>query len=223
VLVVNGTVHVERAFTVAGEAVGVPFVTLLAAAIVVAFSLVEVVSALVLTASVMLAEPLVMPAIVRLVKELAATAHVPPLSASVMVTARPEPEPVAEQFAKLLMSPMAGLAGTAPLGKVTEIVSPSLSAPLELVVKGTVQITADALAALGDAVGEPFVIAVAAETVTLPAGLAGVVSALVLTENVVFVSAAAAGFVSPTTLKVAAALFASAHVPALFASVIVTV
>jgi hypothetical protein len=106
-------------------------------------------------------------------------------------------------------------------GKATVIESPVVSAPVALAVKPTVHVER-AAPVCGEPLNETAVGAVAAAIVTF-AGLAGVVSWLVATENVVPVNVPAAGFLSLDRRSVADVLFPSAHVPALFASVTVAV
>ena len=64
---------------------------------------------------------------------------------------------------------------------------------------------------------------VAAEITTLPAGLAGIVSALVARVRFAAVIVCAGGFVIPTIVKAPLPLLARAQVPPLLASVSVTV
>ena len=108
-----------------------------------AVALAAVVSALVLTVSV--DEPVVpvfvIPAIARDAAVLSPTAQVPPLSASVTVATVPAPETDAEQLLKPLSSAtVVAVAALKPAEKVTVIVSPVCSEPVELVVKFAVQV-----------------------------------------------------------------------------------
>jgi hypothetical protein len=82
---------------------------------------------------------LVIPATRSVAAVLAARAHVPPLSASVMVTVRDDPVAVAtEQFVKPVRSVTTGEAGTVkPVPKVTDSWLPARRAPLALGVKPT--------------------------------------------------------------------------------------
>ena len=145
--------------------------------------------------------------------------QVPPESASVIVSVVVAPVPVAEQLLKPLPRMIVpGLGATKPAVKVTVIVSPVFRAPVALEVKFAVQV-ARALAARDVLLTVTLVGGVAAATVAA-VSLTVVVSALVLTVSVV---APAVGFVMPTICTEVAVLAARAHVPALSASVIVTV
>ena len=152
-----------------------------------------------------------------------ATVHVPPLSLSVTVTVVLLPAPLAEQFVKPLVSWIVGLAGTVkPALNVAVIVSPVVSAPVALVVKPTVHVEC-APPVCGDpakltAAGE-----VAAAITTGAAGLAALVSVPVLTLQFAAAIEPAAGFVGNASFNAPDEEFASAHVPPLFARVIVTV
>jgi hypothetical protein len=163
----------------------------------------------------------VMPAIVSVPAVLEGSAHVPPLSASVIVTVWPLVDAFAEQVAKPVGSVIVGVAGMVkPAGKTTVIVSPALRAPVELVVKPTVHV-ADAPAERVEPENVVLDGAVAAAIVTADPGLAADVSVAVLTLNVLAASEPAAGFVREASVSVAVVLAASAHdAPA---SVIVTV
>jgi hypothetical protein len=83
----------------------------------------------------------VMPMIKTVAAVLFASAHVPPLLASLMFTVDPELDPVPAQFEKLGPSVTDGDAGIAKAElKVTVIVSPEASAPCPLVWKPTVHV-----------------------------------------------------------------------------------
>jgi hypothetical protein len=97
-----------------------------------------------------------------------------------------------------------------PLLKTTVMVSPARSAPDALDLKPTVQVER-APPVCGAPANVTRLTAVAGAIVTVDPGLAATVSALVATENVLAASVAAAGFVSPLTVNVAAVLFASAQ------------
>ena len=150
---------------------------------------------------------------------LAATEHEAPTSVAVAVV--PEPEAVAVQLVKPLPSVTVGTAGTVkPAGKTIVIVSPAAIAPVELVVKPSVQF------ALADgACVEPLKLTeptdVAAEITTLDAGFAATGSPLVEALNVFAASVPAAGFVRPLIVSDAAVEAGSEHDGP--ASVIVTV
>lgn len=104
-----------------------------------------------------------------------------------------------------------GVAGIVkPAGKTTVIVSPALSAPVELVVKPTVHV-ADAPADRVEPEKLTLDGAVAAAIVTAEAGFAADVSVAVLTLNVLAASEPAAGFVNVESVSVAVVLAASAH------------
>lgn len=133
---------------------------------------------------------------------LAATEHDAPASVTVAVV--PEPVAVAVQLVKPLPSVTVGTAGTVkPAGKTIVIVSPELIAPVELVVKPSVQF------ALADgACVEPLKLTelteVAAAIVTLEAGFAETGSPLVETLNVLAARVPAEGFVRPLIVRDAA-------------------
>ncbi|HEY8407902.1 MAG TPA: hypothetical protein VIK66_07990 [Gaiellaceae bacterium] len=140
---------------------------------------------------------------------LAAAAHEAPTSVTVAVV--PEPVAVAVQLVKPLPSVTVGAAGTVkPAGKTIVIVSPTLIAPVELVVKPCVQ-----FALAEGACVEPLKLTelteVAAAIVTLEAGFAGTGSPLVETLNVFAASEPAAGFVRPLTVSDAAVEAGSEH------------
>lgn len=132
-------------------------------------------------------------------------------------------EPVAVQPLNPLGSVIVGDVGIVKLAGNTTVTV----LPFPIVVTGvnpTVQVTlvwfaaAFAPAPNVTAVGVP-----AAAMVTDPLGCAAVVSALVCTLKVVFANACAEGFTTAAIVSVAAVFAASAQVPPLFASVIVTV
>jgi hypothetical protein len=139
----------------------------------------------------------------------------------VTVAVVPEPVAVAVQLEKPLPSVTVGAPGTVkPAGNTIVIVSPAASAPVELVVKPSVQ-----FALVDGACVEPLkltdVTAVAAAITTLDAGLAATGSPLVETLNVFAGSVPAAGSVSPLIVSDAADEAGSEHEAP--ASVIVTV
>jgi hypothetical protein len=141
----------------------------------------------------------------------------------VTVTVVPPPAPLAEQFVKPLVSWIVGLAGTVkPALNVAVIASPVVSAPVALVVKPTVQLER-APPVCGDPVKLTAAGAVAAAITTGAAGLAALVSVPVLTLQLAAAIEPAAGFVGKAIFNAPDVEFASAHVPPLFASVIVTV
>lgn len=195
--------------------------------------LAAVVSLLVLTLKVVFAnvcgEGFVIPAIVSAAAPLAASAQVPELSASVIVTVCPAVEPVAEQLAKLPASVIAGVGGTTKLdGKTAVIVSPVRSAPVVLfapvadAVNPTVQFER-ALPVCDEPENDTAVGAVTGPTTTLEEAASAVVSTLVLTVNEALESVCALGLVIPATMTDVAVAAGSEHVPPLSASVIVTV
>ena len=116
-----------------------------------------------------------------------------------------------------------GVAGTVkPALNVAVIVSPVVSAPVELVVRPTVQVDRAA-----PVCGEPAKVtvegAVAAAIEIAPAGFTAVVSVPVLTLQLTAAIEPAGGFVGNATLSAPDAELASVQVPPLSASVIVTV
>ena len=182
------TVQVARALAAIVVELNVTPVTVVAAAIATpAAGLPAVVSALVLTCQRLAAgvpvAPAVTPRIWNRAAVLAGTEHVPPLSASVTVTVCPTPTALRAQLLKPLVGRMIGAAGTEKIevafGKTTVIVSPLRSAPVAVEVKPTVQVPR----ALARTVFESNVTAVGcvAARIVIAAGLATVVSALVLT------------------------------------------
>jgi len=153
---------------------------------------------------------------------LAGSEQLPPLFESVTVTVEPDVLAERAQFANPVTGITVGFAGTvkAELNDAVTVV-PATSAPVDEVVKPSVQVAIDP-AEVGDPVKVTVVGAVAAEIVTAAVGLAATVSSDVATEKVFAASEPAAGFVSPAIVKVAAVLAASAHVPPLFERVTVT-
>jgi hypothetical protein len=152
---------------------------------------------------------------------LAASTHEAPESVTVTVCA--DAVALAVQLTNPPVSATIGVAGTLkPELTATVIVSPVVSAPVAVVVKPTVQV-ARAVPVWGEPLKVTELGLVAAAIVTLPAGLAVLVSVEVLAVKVVLVRVAGAGLVTPRTLNVSAALLATAQVPALLASVTVTV
>jgi hypothetical protein len=116
-----------------------------------------------------------------------------------------------------------GLAGTVNVaGKTSVIVSPVVSAPLALEVKLTAQLDR-APPVWGVPVNVGAVVDVAALIVIEEAGFAAVESELVLTLQLDAAIEPAAGFVRNLIERFPDADAASAHVPALSESVIVTV
>ena len=103
---------------------------------------------------------------------LAATEHDAPASVTVAVV--PEPVAVAVQLVKPLPSVTVGTAGTVkPAGKTIVIVSPAFIAPVELVVKPSVQFAvADGACVEPEKLTE--LTEVAAEMTTADAGFAGI-------------------------------------------------
>ena len=154
-----------------------------------------------------------------------AAAQVPPLSASVISTAEPVVDPVAEQFTKPAPSVIVGvatmLAGAVENaeGKVAVIVSPAASAPTLVGVNPTAHDAA-----------EPAVCGVPAKvtacTALLPmttaGGDAGVASKSVSTVNVPGPYDPELGLVIPAMVTVLLETFACVQVPPLLARVIVT-
>jgi hypothetical protein len=131
--------------------------------------------------------------------------------ASVTVAVVPDPVAVAVQLVKPLPSVTVGAAGTVkPAGKATVIVSPAAIAPVELVVKPSVQL-ALAAGACVDPLKLTELTEVAAEMTTADAGFAEIGSPLVETLNVLAASEPAAGFVSPLMVSVAAVDAGSEH------------
>jgi hypothetical protein len=136
-----------------------------------------------------------------------ARAHDAP--ASVTVTVVPDPDPVAVQFEKVPPSVIVGVAGTVKPGlKPIVIVLPAASAPLELVVKPTVQ-SERAPPVCGEPAKETAVTGLA--MTTADAGFAAAVSRDVLMPNVLAAYEPLPGFVSPFTVRLTAAEFATAH------------
>jgi hypothetical protein len=165
----------------------------------------------------------VSPRTLNVAAALAATAQVPALSVRVTVTVWAAAAAVAEQLVKPETSVIVGVAGTVKPGlRTAVIVSPFRSAPVELAVNPTVQAVTE-LAVVRAPVKVTALGGVAAAIVTVEPGLTAAESALVLTLKVFAAYVATVGFVSPTTVKEAAALAATAQVPALSASVTVTV
>ena len=227
-LVVKAAVHAATAPGAAVVAVKVTPVTLVAAMVTAAAAAGEVVvvSRLVETlnaaAGYVPAVGFVIPARVTVAGVLAASAHVPPLFASVIVTTFATEAAVAEHSVNAALNVTVGVAGSVKFGwKVAVIVPPEASDPAVLVVKATVQ-----LAIAPGAVDDPAKVivagAVAAITGALPAaGETAVVSALVATEKLVDGYVPTEGFVTPPMTSAAGVLAVSAHVPPLLASVIV--
>jgi len=211
-LVLNDSVQSERAPPVCGEPAKLMFVGAFEMTIADG-GLTATVSRLVLTLKPDAAyEPLVgfvRPFSVSDAAVLAATEHEAPASVTVAVV--PTPVAVAVQLVKPLPSVTVGAAGTVkPAGKTIVIVSPALIAPVELVVKPSVQF------ALADgACVEPLKLTelteVAAEMTTLDAGFAGTGSPLVETAKVFAASVPAPGFVSPVIVSDAAVEAGSEH------------
>jgi hypothetical protein len=221
-LVLNVSVQSERAPAVCGAPAKVTFVGAFEMRIADG-GFVATVSRLVLTLKPEAAyEPLVgfvRPLSVSDAALLAATEQDAPESVTVAVV--PEPVAVAVQLVKPVPSVTVGAAGTVkPAGKTIVIVSPAESAPVELVVKPSVQFEL-----VDGAWVEPLklteVTGVAAEMTTFDAGFAATGSPLVETLNVLAVSVPAAGFVRPLIVSDAAAAAGSEHEAP--ASVIVTV
>jgi len=136
-----------------------------------------------------------------------ASAHDAP--ASVTVTVVPEPEPVAVQFEKVPPRVIVGVAGTVkPPLKTTVIVLPAARAPLELVVKPTVQ-SERAPPVCGEPANETAVTGLA---ITMAdAGFVAPVSRDVLMPKVPAAYEPLPGLVSPFTVRLNAAEFATAH------------
>src|SRR5579872_826201 len=180
---VKPTVHVERAEPVCGEPLNETAVGADVAVSVTAVAFAATASALVLTVSVERpADEFVTPSIVSDAAVLGGSTQVPPLFASVTVATAPAPVAAAEQFEKPAPRVMVGVGGTEkPEENVVVIVSPALSAPVELVEKFTVHaVRASAtreVALTVTALGE------VCATIVTPAALAAVVSALVLTVS----------------------------------------
>jgi hypothetical protein len=221
-LVLNDSVQSERAPPVCGEPENVTLVGALEMTIADG-GLTATVSRLVFTLKPEAAyEPavgLVRPFSVSDAAVLPPTEHDAPASVTVAVV--PEPEAVAVQLVKPLPSVTVGAAGTVkPAGKTIVIVSPALIAPVELVVKPSVQFAlADGACVDPLKLTEPT--EVAAAIVMLEAGLAGTGSPLVETLNVLAASVPAAGFVRPWIVSDAAVEAGSEQEAP--ASVIVTV
>ncbi|HEY8407899.1 MAG TPA: hypothetical protein VIK66_07975 [Gaiellaceae bacterium] len=151
----------------------------------------------------------VMPAIVSVPAVLDDSEQVPPLSASVIVTVWPLVDAAAEHVANPVGSVTVGVAGIVkPAGKTTVIVSPALSAPVELVVKPTVQV---AVAPAERVEPEKLMLdgVVAAAIVTADPGFAAEVSVAVLTLNVFAAREPAAGLVNAASVSVAVVFAAS--------------
>jgi hypothetical protein len=150
-----------------------------------------------------------MPAIVSVPAVLDDSEQVPPLSASVIVTVWPLVDAAAEHVANPVGSVTVGVAGIVkPAGKTTVIVSPALSAPVELVVKPTVQV---AVAPAERVEPEKLMLdgVVAAAIVTADPGFAAEVSVAVLTLNVFAAREPAAGLVNAASVSVAVVFAAS--------------
>ncbi len=201
-----------------------------AALMVIAAGFAAVVSELVLTfhrvAAGVPAAPEVIPAIWTMAGVPAGSEHVPPLSLRVIVTVCEAPVASSAQLAKPFVAYTVGVAGTlkteVAFGKTTVIVSPVRSDPVALVVKPTVH----SARALALRVFVPKVTAVGAVATAITggaAGLATVVSALVLTFQRLAAGEPATPAVTPRICRAAAALFGREQVPPLSARVIVTV
>jgi hypothetical protein len=202
-VLVKPIVHVERARPVCGEPVYVIEVGVVAAAMV-TFEpgLAGVVSADVATvkfaAVIVWAAGFVTPTIARVPAALFARAQEAPASVTVSVGPVADPDvavvvPVAVQLEKLPPGVMVGLVGTLnPAENWIVTVSPTLSAPVEVAVKPTVYVERER-PVCGDPVYVIDVGVVAAAMTTFEAGLAEVMSSLVLTVKVVFVYVAAVG------------------------------
>lgn len=165
----------------------------------------------------------VTPAIVTVAGVLSASAHVPPLFASVIVTTPPACVDVAEHEENAALSVIAGVPPMPKLPlKVTVRVLPVASAPDALVVKAVVQ-DATAPGAVVVAVNvTPVTLVAAIVTAAAAAGDVVVVSRLVETLNAAAGYVPAVGFVIPARVTVAGVLAASAQVPPLLANVTVT-
>jgi len=130
---------------------------------------------------------LVNPAIVSEADVLLASAQVPPLLARVRVTTAPLAVAVAEQSTNPVGKVMVGVAGTVKAElNVTVTVPPAARAPLEELLKPTVQV-ATAPAVWGEPEKVTGVGLVATAIITFDEGLAAAVSAEVFTLNVVLV------------------------------------
>src|SRR5262249_25121633 len=184
---------------VCGEPVNVTLLTDVAAAIVTlepGFAV--TVSALVATLNVFAASVpaagFVSPCTVSVAAVLFPTAHEAP--ASVTVTVVPEPEPVRVQVVKPLTTTIVGVAGTVkPALNAIVIVLAAASAPLELVVKPTVQ-SERAPPVCGEPANETPVTGLA---ITIAdAGVTAAVSRLVALLNVFAAYEAFPGFVVPS-------------------------
>ena len=223
------TVQVARALAASVVELNVTPVTVVAAAIVTAAGLPAVVSALVLTcqrlAAGVPAAPAMTPRIWNVAAVLSGSEQVPPLSASVIVTVCAAPVAVRKQLLKPLVGRIVGVAGTEKIevafGKVTVIVSPLRSQPVAVEVKPTVHVPR-ALARDrvrverdGGRLGRGGIVTAA--------GLATVVSALVLTFQRLAAGVPAAPAVTPRIWSPAAALFGREQLPPLSLRVIVTV
>jgi hypothetical protein len=218
---VKPTVHVERADPVCGTPLNDTAEGADVAVSVTAVAFAATASALVLTVSVERpADVFVTPAIVRDAAVLGGSTQVPPLFASVIVATAPAPVAVAEQFEKAPPSTMVGVAGTEkPEEKVVVIVSPLLSAPVELDLKFTVQVAR--ASATRDVELTVTKVGELCAAIVTAAAFAAVVSALVATvsvdEPVVLV------FVIPAIAIDAALLPASAQLPPESARMIVAI
>jgi hypothetical protein len=206
------TVHVERAAPVCGEPLKVTALTDVAAAIVTldagfAVTVSPLVDTLNVFAASVPAAGFVTPCTVRVAAALFARAHDAPTR--VTVTVVPEPEPVAVQLVKPLPSTIVGVAGTVnPALNPIVIVLPPASAPLELVVKPTVQ-SERAPPVCGEPANETAVTGLA---ITIAAaGFAAAVSRLVAMLNVLAAYEPFPGFVIPSTVRLTAAELATAH------------
>jgi hypothetical protein len=206
------TVHVERAPPVCGAPLNETAVTDVAAAIVTpdagfAVTVSPLVATLNVPAASVPAAGFVRPFTVSVAAVLFASAHDAP--ARVTVTVVPEPAPVAVQLEKPPPRTIVGVAGTVkPELKPTVIVAPAASAPLELVVRPTVQ-SERAPPVCGEPEKETPVTGLA--IAIADAGLAAAVSRLVAMLNVLAAYEPLPGFVIPFTVRLTAAELATAH------------
>ena len=219
--VVNPVAQVVEVEAAREVPVKLTVVTVVAALIVTFDGEAPVASALVettrlLAAVIVWAVGFVTPAMVKAPLALLASAHDAP--ARVIVTVGPlvvpfvdAVEPVAVQLVYEPVSVIVGVDGTVnPFENCSVIVSPTLSAPVELAVNPIVHVER-VRAVWGEPVKVTLAGVVAAAITTFDAGLAAVVSADVATVRFAAVIVCAAGFVTPAIAKLPVALLASAH------------
>ena len=150
----------------------------------------------------------------------AASAHTPPLFASVTVTTFAAAAAVALQLVNPVRSTVTGVAGITKLAlKVVVIVSPATSAPATLLRKATVHVVVEPAVCVVPVKETLLGVAV---IVTAAGAMTAVTSLLVAIENVAAAYVPAEGFVTPLMVNVTGEFASTAHTPPPFASVTVT-